>query len=111
MPGGTEADLRQGRLAADGHYDDAALARAAEVIERVAAEGIETVRVVFPDQHGIFRGKTLTAHALPSAFKSGIGIPSTILLKDTSHKTVFQVWDGADVIGTLPLAGSNQVSE
>ena len=53
---------------------------------------LETVRVLFADQHGVLRGKTIVASALPSLFEQGIAAPSTLLLKDTSHRTVFPVW-------------------
>ena len=39
-----------------------------QIIELINAEGIETVRVVFVDQHGILRGKTIVASAIKSAF-------------------------------------------
>lgn len=109
MASATEAALRAGRLALSGHYDDAAIARAAEVLDQVKATGIETIRLVFPDQHGILRGKTVTARALPSAFCSGVGMPSTLLLKDSSHRTVFPVWSDAVSVGALPLAGASDV--
>ena len=73
------------------------------------AEGIETVRVVFPDQHGILRGKTLAARALASAFASGVGVPSTLLLKDTAHRTVFDVWSGGMEVAGLSLDGAADV--
>ncbi|MEX0284488.1 MAG: glutamine synthetase family protein [Paracoccaceae bacterium] len=82
---------------------------ASRVVDRVAAEGIETIRLLFPDQHGILRGKTLTARALPSALANGIGMPSTLLLKDTSHRTVFPVWTEDVAVGDLPLAGASDV--
>ena len=63
-----------------------------KVLKAVTDNNIETVRVVFVDQHGITRGKTIMASALGSAFKNGISMTSTLLLKDTSHKTVFEVW-------------------
>jgi len=54
-----------------------------QIIELINAEGIETVRVVFVDQHGILRGKTIVASAIKSAFVNGVKVPSTLLLKDT----------------------------
>ncbi|MEJ6392151.1 glutamine synthetase family protein [Gymnodinialimonas sp. 2305UL16-5] len=81
----------------------------AAVLAQVQSAGIETVRLCFVDQHGILRGKTIVAAALPSAFETGIGVPSTLLLKDTSHRTVFPVWtDGLD-IADLPLGGAGDV--
>ncbi|MEM7751065.1 MAG: glutamine synthetase, partial [Pseudomonadota bacterium] len=78
-------------------------------LARVEAEGLETVRFVFPDQHGILRGKTLMLRALRSAIESGITAPSTVLLKDTSQRTAFPVW-GADAgFGHGTLTGSGDI--
>ena len=58
-----------------------------EASERALASlgehNIRTVRLAFADQHGILRGKTIVADALPAAFKNGWGLTSTLLLKDT----------------------------
>ncbi|MEM7061223.1 MAG: glutamine synthetase family protein [Pseudomonadota bacterium] len=109
MTADIEDQIRQGNRASQGHYTEQAIAAAAEVIRQVEADELETIRVVFPDQHGILRGKTITQRALASAFTSGIGMPSTLLLKDTAHKTVFPVWDGNVSIGDMPLAGAFDV--
>lgn len=87
-------EIKSGALARLGHRDESSAALAQGVIEQAANESIETVRLVFADQHGILRGKTIATRMLASAFSSGIGVPSTLLLKDTSHRTVFDVWDG-----------------
>lgn len=79
--------------------------RVSDILEQVAAEGIETIRVVFTDPHGILRGKTLTAAALPGVLANGIKVPSTLLLKDISHRTAFPVW-GAD---GAPMRGASDV--
>lgn len=76
-----------------------------DILEAVAAEGIETIRVVFTDPHGILRGKTITAAALPGALKGGIRVPSTLLLKDLSHRTVFPVWSPQGA----PMQGASDV--
>lgn len=62
------------------------------VIRRIDAEGLELVRFAFPDQHGVLRGKTLVAAAAKDALRDGVNMTSTLLAKDTSHKTVFPVF-------------------
>lgn len=62
------------------------------VIRRIEAEGLELVRFAFPDQHGVLRGKTLVAAAAKDALRDGVNMTSTLLAKDTSHKTVFPVF-------------------
>ncbi len=87
-------EIKSGALARLGHRDASSAILAQGVIEQAATKSIETVRLVFADQHGILRGKTIAVRMLAGAFSSGIGVPSTLLLKDTSHRTVFDVWDG-----------------
>lgn len=76
-----------------------------DLLARVAASDLETVRILFADQHGILRGKTLVATALASAFTSGVAVPSTLLLKDTSHRTVFPVWSPDPAAAPMQGAG------
>ena len=73
---------------------DASRAAACEaVLRRLGGEGIDRVRIGWCDTHGILRGKTLTAAALPRALDDGIGLVSTILLKDTSDRTAYRVFE------------------
>ena len=81
--------------AAGASIDEAARVLACKgLAKRVADEGIATVRVGWCDLHGVLRGKTLVASALPSALASGVGMVSTILLKDTSDRTAYRVFEG-----------------
>ncbi|MFK7859282.1 MAG: glutamine synthetase family protein [Granulosicoccus sp.] len=84
--------IAEGWLARQGLLDHSAIKLAADVIQSIEGQGIETVRVLFADQHGILRGKTIVADKLVSLFRAGMTVPSTLLLKDTAHKTVFPVW-------------------
>jgi len=70
---------------------------------------LERIRIVFPDQHGILRGKTVSARQLVSVLTSGLGVPSTLLLKDTAHKTVFDVWGSDNTIDGLALSGAGDL--
>lgn len=70
-----------------------AQAEAAEaLIRRIDAEGLELERFAYPDQHGVLRGKTLVAAAARDALREGVNMTTTLLAKDTSHKTVFPVF-------------------
>ncbi|WP_425045823.1 glutamine synthetase family protein [Primorskyibacter sp. S87] len=73
------------------------------------SSALETIRLCFVDQHGILRGKTIVAEMLDSVFDKGIGVPSTLLLKDTSHRTVFPIWQEGTEICDLPLSGASDV--
>ena len=92
--------IRAGALARKGLLSAEACIAGEALLRRAATADLETIRILFADQHGVLRGKTLVAAALPSVFTSGIAVPSTLLLKDTSHRTVFPVW--SDQPGVLP---------
>ncbi|NRB02135.1 MAG: glutamine synthetase [Rhodobacteraceae bacterium] len=85
-------DLQDGALEARGLLTSDNLLKAAECIAQVKANKLKTVRILFADQHGILRGKTILAEAFASVFTAGICVPNTLLLKDTSHRTAFPVW-------------------
>ena len=95
-----------GALAKSGIFDKKAVSLAAALLQRLNDNNIETVRVVFADQNGILRGKTIVADALISIFTDGLSVPATLLLKDTSHRTVFPIWTSTlGVNGFEPGAG------
>jgi len=63
-----------------------------QTVARVREAKLETVRFAFADQHGLLRGKTLLVDEFESAMRSGITATTSLLLKDTSHRTVFPIW-------------------
>jgi glutamine synthetase len=68
----------------------------------IQASGIELVRFAWCDLHGTLRGKTLVASAAAKAMHDGVGLVSTLLLKDTSDRTAFKVFEAG---GTADLPG------
>ncbi|WP_372621324.1 glutamine synthetase family protein [Falsiroseomonas sp.] len=81
-------------------------AQAAEVLARVAEDDIGVVRLAWPDQHGILRGKTVLASELKDALEDGVAMTTTLLLKDTSHRTVFPVFTAGGGMGAKELEGA-----
>jgi glutamine synthetase len=68
-------------------------AKAVREVERaIKADKLEMVRFSFADQHGVLRGKTLMAVDAIQALKTGVAMTTTLLAKDTAHKTVFPVF-------------------
>ncbi|MFT4076734.1 MAG: glutamine synthetase family protein [Asticcacaulis sp.] len=63
-----------------------------DILKRIKAEKIEVIRLAFADQHGILRGKTIAAADLASVVKSGHSMTTSLLLKDTAHRTSFPIW-------------------
>jgi glutamine synthetase len=84
-------------------------ASAREAERRIQAGELSVVRLAFADQHGILRGKTLVAAEVAAAMKSGLGFTTTMLLKDTSHRTVFPVWTPGGGFGMKELEGAADV--
>jgi glutamine synthetase len=78
------------RCGVHGARRDEAARRVAHLVE---SSGLELVRVVWCDLHGVTRGKTLTAKAAIRALHEGIGMVSTLMLKDTSDRTAFKVFE------------------
>lgn len=82
---------------------------AADLEARLACDAIEVVRLSFADQHGLLRGKTLVASEVPGALRNGCGVPSSLLAKDTSHRTVFSVFTPDAGLGVSEMAGAGDV--
>ncbi len=80
-----------------------------KVLELVAEHKLETIRISFVDQHGILRGKVIVADDLPSALENGVAVTSTLLLKDTSHTTVFPVWSEDAGFGRGLMTGASDI--
>jgi len=72
-------------------------------------KGIRSVRFAFADQHGVLRGKTLTASAAEAAMERGVTVTSTLLLKDTSHKTVFPAFTPGGGVGIIEMQGAADI--
>ena len=73
------------------------------------ADKLEVVRFSFPDQHGILRGKTLIADEAVRVLESGVSLTSTLLAKDTSHRTVFPVFTPGGGFGLQEMQGGGDV--
>jgi glutamine synthetase len=68
-------------------------AKAATQVERIIKKDkLEVVRFSFADQHGVLRGKTLLAAEAAGAMRSGVTMTTTLLAKDTAHRTVYPVF-------------------
>jgi glutamine synthetase len=92
-----------------GLWGDDRRTAAREVERRIQAGELTVVRLSFADQHGILRGKTLTAGEIAGAIKSGVGFTTTMLLKDTAHRTVFPVWGAGGAFGSSEWEGAADV--
>lgn len=92
-----------------GLWNDAQQRAAREVLERVERDGIDLVRLSFPDLHGQLRGKALLPGALAAAMREGCAITSTLLLKDTAHRTVMSIFSVGAGVGRADLQGGADI--
>ena len=89
-----------------GVHSAAREAACAAVRQQAQAAGLQQVRVAWPDLHGSHRGKTLVGEAaLADALQDGIGMVSTLLLKDTADRTAVPVFE-AGALAQLPGFGA-----
>jgi glutamine synthetase len=74
-------------------WNDEQRRAAAEVARQIEADGVELVRLSFADLHGLLRGKALLPGAANGAFADGCAVTSTLLIKDSAHRTVLPVFE------------------
>jgi glutamine synthetase len=79
-----------------------------ETAQLIDACGLELVRFAWCDLHGVTRGKTLVASAAARAMQDGVGLVSTLMLKDSSDRTAFKVFEpgGADDLPGFEFASN-----
>jgi len=77
------------------------------VLQTIEAQGLTQVRVAWCDIHGFTRSKTLMAGAVRQALRAGVGMVSTLLLKDSADRTAWPVFQPG---GTQGLAGFGQAN-
>ena len=87
--------------------DDAARRQATEqTLALIGSTGIDRVRLAWCDLHGITRGKTLMPGAAGRALREGIGLVGTLMLKDTSDRTAFSVFEPGGMAGLPGFEGA-----
>ena len=82
---------------------------ATELRQRLETSAVDLVRLSFPDLHGILRGKALVPAAMPGALADGCAITSSLLFKDTSHRTVVPVFSPGAGVGVTRIQGASDV--
>jgi glutamine synthetase len=81
-------------------------ARQATLVEQAIKNNkLELVRFSFADQHGVLRGKTIMAADAPALMRSGVTMTTTLLAKDTAHKTVYPVFTAGGGFAMAEMQG------
>ena len=88
-----------------GLWNDEQFAAAAKAEKLIEQNQLEVVRLSFPDQHGILRGKTVMAADAARVMRNGCSMTTTLLAKDTSHRSVFPVFTAGGGFGMPEMEG------
>jgi glutamine synthetase len=88
-----------------GLWTDEQFEAAAHADKWIEEHGLEVVRLSFPDQHGVLRGKTVVAGEAAGMMRNGCSLTTTLLAKDTAHWTVFPVFTPGGGFGMAEMEG------
>ena len=105
MPPRKNRSAAQSFVERHGLWSDAQSRAAGEVERAIKKNKLELVRFSFADQHGVLRGKTMVAEDAVRMLKSGVTMTTTLLAKDTAHKTVFPVFTAGGGFGMEEMQG------
>src|SRR5262249_13431267 len=89
-----------------GLWTDAQVEAAAAIDQVIEKDKLEVVRFSFSDQHGVLRGKTILASAAATTLRNGCTATTTLLAKDTSHRSVFRVSTPGGGLGMAEMEGA-----
>lgn len=89
-----------------GVHDETREQAVQEAARCMRASGVDLVRLVWCDAHGMLRGKSLTLDAALHAMLAGVGMVGTLMLKDTSDRTVVKVFDVSSMAQLPQFAGA-----
>ena len=89
-----------------GVHDAEREAACQHVARLIEASGVQRVRMGWCDTHGQLRGKTLMPHAAVKALRDGVGMVGTMMLKDTSDRTAWKVFEAGGMEGLTGFAGA-----
>ena len=82
---------------------------ASDIDDRLKSGGLDVVRFSFPDQHGLLRGKTIVAEQAAKAMRDGVAIPTSLIAKDTAHRTVFPLFSQGGGFGMSEMQGASDM--
>jgi glutamine synthetase len=80
-----------------------------QVLADAADRRLHSVRVCCVDQHGLVRTKTIDARRLAAVFESGIGLPGSLLAKDTGNNYAIPLWSPSGLPSLDALLGAQDM--
>jgi glutamine synthetase len=81
----------------------------AGIDEQIKQGKVDVVRFSFPDQHGLLRGKSIIADHAVTALRDGVTIPTSLIAKDTAHRTVFPLFTPGGGFGMSEMQGASDM--
>ena len=77
--------------------------------KRIAEQGIKTIRVVYCDQHGLMRGKSLDVENFLLALENGVAETVANLGKDTANIPIVPMFDRDGGFGVEQMGGGGDI--
>ena len=92
-----------------GLWTDEQARHAKAVQQAIKKNKLELIRFSFADQHGVLRGKTVVAEDAAAMLQSGVTMTTTLLAKDTAHKTVYPVFTAGGGFDMAEMQGGGDL--
>jgi glutamine synthetase len=103
------ATQTDGFISKHGIWNDEQHQAAAELRQRIELDQIRQVRIGWPDQHGIVRGKTLVAEDFLGSLEDGRDMQSAILIMDTTNNPIVPFFAPEGGLGIPEIEGMADV--
>ncbi len=106
MHGPASSPDTHGFIARHGLWSDDRARRARDVLDRVEAEGLHLIRLVWTDTHGVARARAVTPPAFAAALRNGHNIGAGSWSLDASGGRVFTSFVAGGGMGLPEMTGS-----
>jgi glutamine synthetase len=104
----TEGDVSTGKIGfieRYGLWTDEQKEAARRVEAEVREKGLHRIRISWPDQHGIARGKTLTTDGFFASLRNGKDLQSAVLIMDTTNNIIVPLFTRGGGFGIEEMTG------
>jgi glutamine synthetase len=79
------------------------------MLDAIKERKLDVLRFSFPDQHGLLRGKSIVADQAVKALRDGVTLPTSLIAKDTAHRTVFPLFTAGGGFGMSEMQGASDM--
>lgn len=97
---------RTGFIAANGLWTEAQQQRAGEILEEVTQRGLEVIRVVFVDPHGLTRSKSMSVNSFRASLENGVDSSPGGFIFDTGLDLVFNPFEHGGGLAKSEMTGA-----